>query len=102
MEIKDKLYFFLILIIIIFFISGIIKFILNYCHLLINLVRLEFIILRLFLLSFIYFLGIKFELIFMIVFLTLIVSEGVLGLSLLISIVRIFGNNYFQVINLFK
>lgn len=51
---------------------------------------------------YIYLLIIKFELIFSIVFLSFIVSEGVLGLSLLISIVRIFGNNYFQSLNLFK
>lgn len=99
MEINDN--FFIIFIIIIFFISGILKFLINYRYLLINLVRIEFIILRIFLLSYLYFLIIQYELIFLIVFLTFIVREGVLGISLLISMVRIFGNNYFQSINLF-
>lgn len=35
-------------------------------------------------------------------FLRFIVCEGVLGLSLLISIIRYYGNNNFQLMNLFK
>lgn len=98
MEIKDN-FFFLNLFI---FFCGILSFCLNYQYLLINLIRLEFIILRLFLLSYMYMVIVKYELIFSIIFIRFIVGEGVLGLSLIIALVRSIGNNYFQSINLFK
>lgn len=90
------------MLVLLFFICGFLRFCLNYQHFLINLISIEFIMLRLFLFSYIYILIIKFELIFLIVFLTFIVREGVLGLTLLIVLVRSIGNNYFQSINLFK
>lgn len=43
----------------------------------------------------------NYELFFRVVFLIFSVCGGVIGLSLLISIVRGFGNNYFQSINIF-
>lgn len=87
--------------IIIIFCGGLV-FCLNYQHILINLIRIEFIILGLFFFTYIYLLLLKYELIFSIVLLTFIVREGVLGLSLLLGIVRAIGNNYFQSISLFK
>ena len=59
-------------------------------------------ILRLFTFSFIYILIVNSDLSFSIIFLSFMVREGVLGLSLLISIVRSFGNNYFQSLRLFQ
>lgn len=102
MEIKDDIFFLLIILLISFiFIRGFLLFCLNYQHLLINLIRIEFIILRIFRIIYSYILLMRFEISFSIIFLSFIVGEGVLGLSLLISIVRSFGNNYFQSLNLF-
>lgn len=78
------------------FIIGVIVFVSNRKHLLSTLLRLEFIVLRLFLLLFIYLNLYNFERFFRIVFLTFCVCEGALGLSVLVSIIRTHGNDYFQ------
>lgn len=44
----------------------------------------------------------NYDIFFLIIFLSFIVCEGVLGLSLLISIVRILGNSNIQNLNLLK
>ena len=90
------LYFILPLIIII---SGLIIFLSNRKHLLIILLRLEFIVLRLFLILFMFLKLFNYEIYFVILFLIFIVCEGVLGLSILVSIIRTHGNNYFQSLN---
>lgn len=73
----------------------------NYKYLLVRLLSLEYIILSLFIYLYLYIIFINYELFFRIIFLTFSVCEGVLGLSLLISIVRRYGNSYFQSINIF-
>ena len=79
----------------VFFFIGGFSFIYSYKHLLNILLRLEFIVLRLFLNLF-FFLNLNnFELYFSIYFLTFSVCEGVLGLSILVSIIRSHGNDYF-------
>lgn len=88
--------------ILVFFVCGRAVFCINYYYLLVNLISIEFMILRLFLFVYMFLLIVKFELIFSIIFLRFMVSEGVLGVSLLIVIVRILGNNYFQSIDLLK
>ena len=90
------LYFILPLIIII---SGLIIFLSNRKHLLIILLRLEFIVLRLFLILFMFLKLFNYEIYFVILFLIFIDCEGVLGLSILVSIIRTHGNNYFQSLN---
>lgn len=75
---------------------GVWVFISNRKHLLATLLRLEFIVLSLYSLLFIYLLGLGFEIYFTIVFLTFAVCEGALGLSILVSIIRTHGNDYFQ------
>jgi NADH-ubiquinone oxidoreductase chain 4L len=79
---------------IIFFV-GIFSFIYSYKHLLNVLLRLEFIVLRLFFIIFFYLNLNSYELYFLIFFLTFSVCEGVLGLSILVSIIRSHGNDYF-------
>lgn len=67
-------------------------------HLLLILLRLEFIVLSLYFLIFFYLCLYDFEYFFSLIFLTFRVCEGVLGLSLLVSLIRTHGNDYFQVL----
>lgn len=77
------------------FFIGLFSFIYSYKHLLSILLSLEFIVLSLFLILF-FFLNLNnYELYFSIYFLTFSVCEGVLGLSILVSIIRTHGNDYF-------
>lgn len=81
--------------IILVFFCGVFSFIYSYKHLLNMLLRLEFIVLSLFLILFFFLNLINYELYFSIFFLTFSVCEGVLGLSILVSIIRSHGNDYF-------
>lgn len=83
----------------ILYIVGIITFISNRKHLLSILLTLEYIVICLFFFLFIYLIYISFELYFSIIFLTFSVCEGALGLSILVSIIRTHGNDYFQSFN---
>jgi NADH-ubiquinone oxidoreductase chain 4L len=80
---------------IILFFSGLFSFVYSYKHLLNLLLRLEFIVLSLFIFLFIYLNFINFEQYFRVFFLVFSVCEGVLGLSILVSIIRSHGNDYF-------
>nr|ALO76664.1 NADH deshydrogenase subunit 4L [Ceratocanthus sp. CER01] len=81
------------------FISGLFSFCLNRKHLLLMLLSLEFIILSLFfnLSMIISFLGYES---FLMIFLSISVCEGALGLSVLVSMIRTHGNDYFQSFNI--
>nr|YP_009387939.1 NADH dehydrogenase subunit 4L [Aquatica wuhana]ART65580.1 NADH dehydrogenase subunit 4L [Aquatica wuhana] len=68
-------------------------------HLLLMLLSLEFIILSLFLGLGVYIVGLSYESYFMMIFLSLSVCEGALGLSILVSLVRMYGNDYFNSFN---
>lgn len=81
-------------------ISGVVVYLSNNKHLLIILLRLEFLVLGLFGYIFIYLIIYTIEIYFRIIFLTFCVCEGVLGLSILVSIIRTHGNNYFQSFNI--
>nr|AQM40057.1 NADH dehydrogenase subunit 4L [Atlanticus sp. ZJZ-2017] len=65
-------------------------------HLLSMLLSLEFMVLSLFVLLFIYLNFFDYELYFSMVFLTFSVCEGALGLSVLVSMIRTHGNDFFQ------
>nr|AGO50136.1 NADH dehydrogenase subunit 4L [Kamimuria wangi] len=65
-------------------------------HLLLTLLKLKFMVLSLFLFLFMYLNCMIFELYFSMVFLTFSVCEGALGLSILVSMIRTHGNDYFQ------
>lgn len=84
----------------ILFFLGILVFISNQKHLLSILLRLEFIILRLFTSIIFFFNLFIYESYFSIIFLVFRVCEGALGLSILVSLVRTHGNDYFQSFNI--
>lgn len=88
------------IILILIFVVGNLIFISKHKHLLIVLLRLEFIVLRIFFFILIYLSFIDYDIYILIVFLVFSVCEGALGLSILVSIIRTHGNDYFQRFNL--
>nr|WAX39281.1 NADH dehydrogenase subunit 4L [Bundoksia longissima] len=80
----------------IMFFCGIWVFSSNRKHLLVMLLSLEFVVLVLFLMLYIYLNSFNYELFFSLVFLTFSVCEGALGLSILVLMIRSYGNDYFQ------
>jgi len=69
-------------------------------HLLIILISLEFIIVGLFLLIIVFFRVFNYEYYFRILFLSVRVCERVLGLSIMVRLIRVYGNDYFQSFNI--
>nr|AFK30668.1 NADH dehydrogenase subunit 4L [Drosophila albomicans] len=80
----------------ILFILSLFCFVSNRKHLLSMLLSLEFIVLILFFMLFIYLNLMNYENYFSMMFLTFSVCEGALGLSILVSMIRTHGNDYFQ------
>nr|ALO77183.1 NADH deshydrogenase subunit 4L [Carpelimus sp. CAR01] len=80
------------------FISGLLSFCLNK-HFLLMLLSLEFLMMGLFFGLFLFVSLFNSEFYFLMIFLIMVVSEGVLGLSILVSMVRMFGNDYFLSFN---
>nr|AIY62149.1 NADH dehydrogenase subunit 4L [Glyptotermes sp. C TB-2014] len=78
------------------FFCGVWVFCSNRSHLLITLLSLEFLVLILFTIIYFYLCLFNYELYFVMFFLVLSVCEGSLGLSILVSMIRGFGNDYFQ------
>nr|YP_009175374.1 NADH dehydrogenase subunit 4L [Neuronema laminatum]AKZ17622.1 NADH dehydrogenase subunit 4L [Neuronema laminatum] len=87
---------------IIMFMSGVLVFSLKRKHLLCMLLSLEFIVLSLFYMLFLYLMNYNYEYYFTMIFLIFSVCEGVLGLSILVSMVRTHGNDYFQSFNVMR
>nr|WDE20748.1 NADH dehydrogenase subunit 4L [Callimerus inbasalis] len=85
---------------IILFILGSFSFSMKRKHLLLMLLSLEFMVLSLFMGLFFYFNLLMYEYYFSLIFLTFSVCEGALGLSLLVSMIRSHGNDYFQTFNI--
>lgn len=81
---------------IVIFFSGILVFRIKRKYFLLILLRLEFIILSLYFNMFIFLDLINNEYFFSIIFLRFRVCEGALGLSILVSLIRSHGNDYFQ------
>nr|AVN67431.1 NADH dehydrogenase subunit 4L [Gromphadorhina oblongonota] len=77
------------------FFSGIWVFCSNRKHLLATLLSLEFIVLILYVVLYNYLINFNYELYFMMIFLTFSVCEGALGLSILVSMIRGYGNDFF-------
>nr|YP_010373912.1 NADH dehydrogenase subunit 4L [Coomaniella copipes]UPI13480.1 NADH dehydrogenase subunit 4L [Coomaniella copipes] len=69
-------------------------------HLLLMLLSLEFVVLSLYFMIMIMMENYSYEFFFSMVFLTMSVCEGALGLSILVSMVRTHGNDYFQSFNI--
>nr|YP_009045438.1 NADH dehydrogenase subunit 4L [Parantica sita]AHA03789.1 NADH dehydrogenase subunit 4L [Parantica sita]UGS79844.1 NADH dehydrogenase subunit 4L [Parantica sita]USN94468.1 NADH dehydrogenase subunit 4L [Parantica sita] len=88
------------LISLIMFLVGNMIFVSKHKHLLIVLLSLEFIVLSIFFLMQIYLMMINFNLYMLMIFLVFSVCEGALGLSILVSMIRTHGNDYFQSFNL--
>nr|YP_010866016.1 NADH dehydrogenase subunit 4L [Cerapanorpa brevicornis]WGT92301.1 NADH dehydrogenase subunit 4L [Cerapanorpa brevicornis] len=78
------------------FMSGIIVFSSKRKHLLVTLLSLEFIVLSLFFIMFMYLNFYDYETYFSMMFLVFSVCEGALGLSILVSMIRTHGNDFFQ------
>nr|YP_010491931.1 NADH dehydrogenase subunit 4L [Lygephila dorsigera]UWM92717.1 NADH dehydrogenase subunit 4L [Lygephila dorsigera] len=85
--------------ILMFFIGNLI-FVLKHKHLLIVLLSLEFIVLSIFFFMMIFLNYINYDMYMLMVFLVFSVCEGALGLSILVSMIRTHGNDYFQGFNL--
>nr|YP_008963563.1 NADH dehydrogenase subunit 4L [Curetis bulis]AFV13318.1 NADH dehydrogenase subunit 4L [Curetis bulis] len=90
----------MIFIMLIMFVIGNMIFVSKYKHLLIVLMSLEFIVLSIFFLMMLYMSMINYNMYMLMIFLVLSVCEGALGLSILVSMVRTHGNDYFQSFNL--
>ncbi|TQS31300.1 NADH dehydrogenase subunit 4L (mitochondrion) [Mamestra configurata] len=88
------------IIFILMFIVGNLIFISKHKHLLIVLLSLEFIVLSIFFFMLIYLSFIDYDMYMLMVFLVFSVCEGALGLSILVSMIRTHGNDYFQSFNL--
>nr|QNS37158.1 NADH dehydrogenase subunit 4L [Prosopocoilus bulbosus mandibularis] len=82
------------------YLMGLLSFCLNRKHLLMMLLSLEFVVVGLFLMMYVYLCVYSWEFYFLMVFLTMSVCEGALGLSLLVLLMRTYGNNYMISFNL--
>lgn len=82
------------------YLSGVLYFSFKRKHLLLILLSLEFIIISLFLGLSLYFYNFSYEEFFLIIFLTFRVCERALGLSILVRLIRVYGNDYFRTFNL--
>nr|QFI35751.1 NADH dehydrogenase subunit 4L [Iphiclides podalirius] len=88
------------LVIMIMFIIGNMIFVSKYKHLLIVLLSLEFIVLSVFFMMELYLNFNNNNMYMLMIFLLFSVCEGALGLSILVSMIRTHGNDYFQSFNL--
>nr|YP_010692505.1 NADH dehydrogenase subunit 4L [Dercas lycorias]WBV74658.1 NADH dehydrogenase subunit 4L [Dercas lycorias]WLR81281.1 NADH dehydrogenase subunit 4L [Dercas lycorias] len=86
--------------ILVMFFMGNMIFVSKHKHLLIILLSLEFIVLSIYLMMMIYFLMMNYNMYMLMVFLVFSVCEGALGLSILVSMIRTYGNDYFNSYNL--
>nr|YP_010166708.1 NADH dehydrogenase subunit 4L [Nectoporus subrotundus]QRV62799.1 NADH dehydrogenase subunit 4L [Nectoporus subrotundus] len=82
------------------FFSGLLVFSSKRKHLLLMLLSMEFIILSLYGLIFIFLSYFDYEFYFSMMFLVFCVCESVVGLSILVSLIRTHGNDYFFSMNL--
>nr|AIA77387.1 NADH dehydrogenase subunit 4L [Kleidocerys resedae resedae] len=81
------------LLIIWMFFSGLISYCFLHRHLLSTLFSLEYLVLILFLLFFLFLIKLGAELFFILIFLVFSVCEGALGLGVLVSLIRMHGND---------
>lgn len=76
------------------FFSGLLVFSSKRKHLLLMLLSLEFIVLSLYFNIFLFLSGYGYDYFFSIIFITIRVCEGALGLSIMVTIIRSWGNDY--------
>nr|YP_009138351.1 NADH dehydrogenase subunit 4L [Antheraea frithi]AII03079.1 NADH dehydrogenase subunit 4L [Antheraea frithi] len=89
-----------LMVIFIMFVIGNLIFVSKNKHLLIVLLSLEFIVLSIFFILLLFLSFIEYDMYMLMVFLVFTVCEGALGLSILVSMIRTHGNDYFQSYNL--
>nr|AGW80445.1 NADH dehydrogenase subunit 4L [Prosopocoilus astacoides blanchardi] len=82
------------------FLMGLLSFCLNRKHMLLMLLSLEFVVVSLFLGLYIYLCVYGLEFYFLMIYLTISVCEGALGLSVLVLLMRTYGNDYMESFNL--
>nr|ALO77432.1 NADH deshydrogenase subunit 4L [Attagenus hottentotus] len=80
--------------------SGLFSFSVNRKYLLLMLLSLELIVLSLFCMLFTFFGIFNFESYFSMIFISMSVCESALGLSILVSLVRTHGGDYFQLFSI--
>nr|QAT19917.1 NADH dehydrogenase subunit 4L [Loboschiza koenigiana] len=90
----------IMMMIIFMFIMGNLIFVSKHKHLLIILLSLEFMVLSMFLFMLLVLSYMDYNMYMLMVFLVFAVCEGALGLSILVSMIRTHGNDYFQSFNL--
>nr|YP_010254113.1 NADH dehydrogenase subunit 4L [Scaphidium formosanum]QTZ18654.1 NADH dehydrogenase subunit 4L [Scaphidium formosanum] len=83
-----------------FYFMGLLSFCIKRKHLLLMLLSLEFIVVSLYLLVIIYLSFYSLEFYLSMIYLTMSVCEGVLGLSILVSLIRTHGNDYYSSFNI--
>nr|YP_010248881.1 NADH dehydrogenase subunit 4L [Catacroptera cloanthe]QTT58173.1 NADH dehydrogenase subunit 4L [Catacroptera cloanthe] len=88
------------LVIFVMFLFGNMIFVSKHKHLLIVLLSLEFMVLSIFFFLMMYLMMLNYNMYMLMVFLVFSVCEGALGLSILVSMIRTHGNDYFQSYNL--
>nr|QBF44177.1 NADH dehydrogenase subunit 4L [Thaumalea sp. ZK-2019] len=84
------------------FVLGASSFISGRKHLLSTLLSLEFMVLSLFMFFILGLNIMNYEMYFTMMFLTFSVCEGALGLSILVSLIRTHGNDYFQTFSILQ
>nr|YP_008379342.1 NADH dehydrogenase subunit 4L [Lygus lineolaris]ABY74775.1 NADH dehydrogenase subunit 4L [Lygus lineolaris] len=84
------------------FISGLIIFCSMRKHMLLTLLSLEYIVLCVYIFMVTFLLDFLGDMYFILVFLTFSVCEGVLGLSILVTIIRSYGNDQVNTLFMFK
>nr|YP_010417865.1 NADH dehydrogenase subunit 4L [Hypolimnas usambara]USF18024.1 NADH dehydrogenase subunit 4L [Hypolimnas usambara] len=88
------------LVVFLMFLFGNMIFVSKHKHLLIVLLSLEFMVLSIFFFLMMYLMMLEYNMYMLMVFLVFSVCEGALGLSILVSMIRTHGNDYFQSYNL--
>nr|YP_010534996.1 NADH dehydrogenase subunit 4L [Epinotia rubiginosana]UYA96963.1 NADH dehydrogenase subunit 4L [Epinotia rubiginosana] len=89
-----------LLLVIVMFTIGNLIFVSKHKHLLIILLSLEFMVLSIFLFMLFILVNMQYNMYMLMMFLVFSVCEGALGLSILVSMIRTHGNDYFQSFNL--
>nr|AXS66067.1 NADH dehydrogenase subunit 4L [Curculionoidea sp. 26 KM-2017] len=74
--------------------SGLLVFSLKCKHFLVMLLSLEYLVVSMYFILSLNFCLLNYEFFFLMFFLTMSVCEGALGLSILVSLIRAFGNDY--------
>nr|WGO62249.1 NADH dehydrogenase subunit 4L [Andraca olivacea] len=88
--------FYMLMLFIILFLIGNLIFVSKNKHLLVVLLSLEFLVLGIFFFLLLLLSFINYDMYMLMVFLVFSVCEGSLGLSILVSMIRTHGNDYFQ------